>query len=130
MTDNTRLKLITLCARARQGSLTQRELHESWPADESRSSFLDTVGEDLQEALAHFPIGLLSRAPDWNSWYQSEMHNVLLLDEVLLKEPISDEQRSWHRHRLEETVEDLTLDQDALTQWIEERVRSGSVDQG
>jgi hypothetical protein len=124
MKDDTRSTLINLCARARSGSLSERELDELWPVDEPRTSFLDTVGEDLQEALAHFPIGLFSRAPDWKIWYGSAEHNLLLLDEVLLKEPLSDAQGSWHRRRLEETVQDLTLDEDALTQWIEEGIRN------
>jgi hypothetical protein len=68
-----------------RGSLSIEEFHEKWPPQTMEHAFFTRVYEDMEDAVEHFPAGLLTGKPD-RRWETTRMYLVLYLDVLLLSQ--------------------------------------------
>jgi len=93
MNDFQRWKshMVEICDRAANGTISIEEFYERWPKELRNSDLAQSIYEDLEEGIQHFPAKLLSGKPDYDSWKSSKMYRRIVIDCDVLKNDLSEE---------------------------------------
>ena len=98
-----RLQVAELCCQAANGGITIDEFYRRWPTtstDSEDSDFAQQIFEDLEEGIQHFPAKLFSGAPDYQTWYASDLYRRLIVDEKVIRTDLGERQLIELRNQL------------------------------
>ncbi len=88
------------CEKAMEGSLGFDEFYNQWPKQANSVNFFHSIYEDIEDAIQHYPIKLISGEPNIELWYKSDTYLKLYLDASLLKLNESNEKLETTRARI------------------------------
>ncbi len=85
-----RKKALAILEKAIEGKLDLKEFYDIWPSELNDNSFYDSVYENLESGIEHFPGNVFSMKPNYEVWHKMEEYYLLNVDKALITLEIDD----------------------------------------